>query len=89
MDKAEGDAYDKMRPIAENEGIMGYSVLYTWYIEISGLGLTEQSRRLMNPEAPKNEEDVADAVDNWVERVNDSKHMGANMPCCHCTKSQR
>ena len=35
MDKAEGDAYDKMRPIAENEGITGYSTLYRWYTEIS------------------------------------------------------
>ena len=68
MNKAEGDAYDKM-PIAENEGIVRYSVLYTWYTEISGLGLTEQARRLMDPEAPKNEEDLADAVDNWVEKV--------------------
>ena len=33
------------------------------------MGLTEQARRLMHPEAPKNEEDLADAVDNWVEKV--------------------
>ena len=69
MDKAEGDAYDKMRPIGENEGITGYSTLYKWYTEISGLGLTEQTRRLMHPEAPKKQEDLADAVDTWVERV--------------------
>ena len=30
MDEAEGDAYDNMRPIAEKEGIIGYSVLYKW-----------------------------------------------------------
>jgi hypothetical protein len=43
--------------------------LYRWFTEISGLGLTEQARKLMHPEAPKREEALAEAVDNWVERV--------------------
>ena len=59
-DKVEGYAYNKMRSVGVREGILGYSVLYRWYTEISGLGLTEQAQKLMRPESPKKEEDMAE-----------------------------
>jgi hypothetical protein len=69
MDKVEGEAYDKLRGIREDDWVMGYLTLYKWFAEVSGVGLTEQARRLMHPELPKKEEDLAEAVDNRVEKV--------------------
>ena len=43
--------------------------LYRWFTEISGLGLTSQAMKLMHPDPPKKEEDIAECLDNWVERV--------------------
>ena len=69
MDKSEGDAYDKIKGISTRDGIVGYSRVYRWFTEISGLGLAEQARRLMHPEAPKREDELAEFVDGWCERV--------------------
>ena len=64
LDKAEGDAYDKSHPVPERDGVAGYSKVYQWFTEVSGLGLTEQAKRLIHPEPPKREEDLAEFVEN-------------------------
>ena len=69
MDKAEGEAYDKVRSVSENNGILADLSLYKWFTEISGLGLTEQARRLRHLEPPKKEEELSECIDHWVERV--------------------
>ena len=68
-DKAEDEAYDKLKAIKERDGIAGYCKLYQWFTEVSGLGLTEQARRLIHPDPPRKEEELAECVENWVERV--------------------
>ena len=69
MDKSEGEAFDKMKGVQERDGLEGYGRIYQWFTEISGLGLAEQARRLMHPDPPKKEEDLAEYVDLWCERV--------------------
>ena len=69
VDKCEGEAYEKLRAIPELMGIKAYCCVYRWFTEISGLGLSEQARRLMHPDPPKKEEDLAEFVDQWTERV--------------------
>ncbi len=41
MDKAENEAYDKIKIVHEREGIATYGVLYRWFADVSGLGLAE------------------------------------------------
>jgi hypothetical protein len=70
LDKAEGEtAYKKVQSVKRNEGIKGYAILYRWFTEISGMGLAEQARRLMQPETPKKEEDIAQAIEEWEMRL--------------------
>ncbi len=47
----------------------GYAILYRWFAEISGMGLAEQARRLMQPETPKKEVDMAQAIEEWEFRL--------------------
>jgi len=70
MMKVEGEAYDKIRGVTNRKGMVAYGQLYRWFTEISGLGLAEQARRLIQPESPKKEEDIAEYVDLWEERIN-------------------
>ena len=46
-----------------------YGVLYRWFTDVSGLGLPEQARRLMQPEPPKKEEDLAESIDGWLDKL--------------------
>ncbi len=52
------------------EGIRGYAILYRWFTEISGMGLAKQARRLMQPETPKKEEEIAQPIEEWEMRLN-------------------
>jgi len=60
--------YHKIADIDRNKGLQMYAVLYRWFTEVSGLGLAEQAKRLMQPDTPKKEEDMAEAVDNWEDK---------------------
>ena len=63
IDKAEAEAYDKIKSLPQGEGMRAYGVLYRWFTDVSGLGLAEQAKRLMQPEPPKKEEDLAESID--------------------------
>jgi hypothetical protein len=39
VDKAEKEAYDKIKMILQGEGIKAYEVVYHWFRDVSGLGL--------------------------------------------------
>ena len=69
MDKAEGDAYDKIKGISGRDGIECYARVYRWFTEVSGLGLAEQARKLMHPTPPKREDELAGCVDAWCEGI--------------------
>ena len=61
IDKAEAEAYDKIKSLPQGEGMKASGALYRWFTDVSGLGLAEQARRLMQP--PKKEEDLAESVE--------------------------
>ena len=70
LDKAEGDAaYKKVQSVKRNQGIKGFTILYKWFTEVSGMGLAEQARRLMQPETPKKEVEMAAAIEEWEMRL--------------------
>ncbi len=39
INKAEAEAYDKIKTIQHGHGIKAYGVLYRWFSDVSGLGL--------------------------------------------------
>lgn len=41
-----------------------------WFTQTSGLGLMEQASKLMHPKPASREDEVADAIEAWLERVN-------------------
>ena len=69
LEKSEGEAFDKLRPVPEREGVLGYGKLYQWFTEVSGLGLAEQTRKLIHPDPPKREEGLSEYIENWCERI--------------------
>ena len=66
-----------MRTISAGKGIEAYQKLYKWYSGTTGIGLMERTKLAMNPIAPKREEDMAGALDMWLERVKELKRYGA------------
>ena len=53
-----------------------YAEVYKWFTETSGLGLMEEASRLMHPKQASREEDVAAAIEAWLERVNRLERCG-------------
>ena len=47
-----------------------YAEVYKCFTETSGVGLTEQAALLMNPKAASKEEDIAEVIETWEEKVN-------------------
>ena len=69
VDKTEAEAYDKIKMIPSGEGLRAYGVVYRWFTDVSGLGLSEQARRLMHPDPPKKEEELSESVDAWQDKM--------------------
>ena len=67
MDKCDGEAYDKIKGLQNLKGAEIYMVIYRWLTEISGLGLSMQAAKLMNPDPIKKESELEHAVDKWSE----------------------
>jgi hypothetical protein len=69
IDKTEAEAYDKIKMIAQGDGLRAYGVVYRWFTDVSGLGLAEQARRLMHPDPPKREDELAEHVEMWQDKM--------------------
>ncbi len=65
MDKAENEAYDKIKMVHKGDRMTAYGVLCRWLTDVSGLGLAEQARMLMHPSPPMKEEELAEYVERW------------------------
>ena len=76
IDKTEAEAYDKIKMIPSGEGLRAYGVVYRWFTDVSGLGLSEQARRLMHPDPPKKEEELSEHVDAWQDKMRRSEALG-------------
>ena len=69
IDKAEAEAYDKIKMVPKGQGVVAYGVLYRWFTDVSGLGLAEQARMLMHPAPPKREQELAEHVEMWQDKM--------------------
>ena len=69
IDKAEGEAYDKIKMLEAEEGGKAYAVMYKWFTDVSGLDVLEQARRHMHPEAVRKEEARAEGFDQRLDNV--------------------
>ena len=47
-----------------------YAEVYKWFTETSGQGLMEQTALMMNPKPAAKEEEIAEAIEMWEEKVN-------------------
>ena len=45
-----------------------YMDVYRWFTETSGLGLTEQARELMDPSPAEKEGEIAERVEDWIQK---------------------
>ena len=79
VDKAKvgSDILHRIHNAMPRGGIMMYAEVYKWFTETSGLGLTQQAELLMNPKAASREEDIAEVIETWEERVNRLARHGA------------
>ncbi len=46
-----------------------YGVVYRWFTDASGLGSSEQARRLMHPDPSKKEDELAEVVEMWLDKM--------------------
>ena len=55
-----------------------------WFTDVSGLGLAEQARMLTHPAPPKREEELAELVDMWQDKMRRLEAHGDEfkMPQC-------
>ena len=58
-------------------GVRMYAEVYKWFTETSGLWFMEEASRLMHPKQASREEDVAEAIEAWLERVNRLERCGS------------
>ena len=56
-----------MRAAAKGEGISAYMNLYKWFTGTAGMAVSERIKKLMSPAPPKQESEIADAIDKWTE----------------------
>ena len=47
-----------------------YSEVHWWFTETSGLGLMEQAATQMHPKPAGRQEEVAEAIEAWLEKAN-------------------
>ena len=67
MDKTEGEAALRVRGCSPGQGVRAYMVVYKWFMGASGQAVTDRMKKLMPPATPKNESDIADAIERWME----------------------
>ncbi len=80
VDKAGGEAYDKIEMIYPGESLKTYGVVYRWISDVSGLGLAEHARRLMHPIPLEKEKDLAEHVEMWQDGNVEQTEMSKNWP---------
>lgn len=60
---------DKIKRVPHREGIKAYCIMYKWFTDVSGLGLAEQARKLMHPDPPRREDELAEYVEQWQDKM--------------------
>ena len=68
--KLKSEILNRIQNLKAQGGINMYAEVYRWFTEASGLGLMGQAAKLMDPKQAAKEEDVAEAIEQWEEKVN-------------------
>ena len=55
-----------------------YTEVYKLFTETSGLGLAKQARKLMHPDPVKREDDLADRIEDWIQKVDRLARHGSD-----------
>ncbi len=76
LDNTENDASDKIKMVHKGDKVIAYGVLHHWFTDGSGLGLTEQTGMLMHPSPPKKEEEFAEYVEMWQDKMRSLEAYG-------------
>ncbi|MDA8609375.1 zinc finger domain-containing protein, partial [bacterium] len=75
--KIGSDVLSRIHNLQALGGVRMYAEVYKWFTETSGLGLMEEASRLMHPKQASREEEVAEAIEAWLERVNRLERCGS------------
>ena len=89
VDKAEAEAYDKIKMVPKGQGVVARGVVYRWFADVSGMGLAEQARRLTHPDPPKREDELAEYVETWQGKTRRLEAHGEEFKLPPCTSSMR
>ena len=68
--KLKSEVLSRIQHLNAQEGIHMYAEVYRWFTEESGLRLMGQAAKLMDPKTAAKEVDVAEAIEQWEEKVN-------------------
>ena len=68
VEKAAGNVHTKVNNGLVKGGVYIYVDIYKHFTETSGLGVTSQAVKLMQPDKVKNEEELAVRLEDWVQK---------------------
>ena len=68
--KLKSEIFNRIQNLKAQGGIKMYAEAYRWFTETSGLGLMGPAAKLMDPKPAAKEADVAEAIEQWEEKVN-------------------
>ena len=75
VDKTEGEAMVRLRGCPHGDGVSAYMAIYKWFTGASEQATAERIRKMMSPSTPKGEQDIADAMDRWIESARTLENM--------------
>ena len=84
--KLKSEILNRIQNLKAQGGIKMYAEVYRWFTETSGLGLMGQAAKLMDPNAAAKEADVAEAIEQWEEKVNRLARHGEEYQLYECFK---
>ena len=68
--KAKSDILQRITNLKGHGGVRMYAEVYKWFTETSGQGLMEQMQAMMDPKPAVKEEETAEAIEAWEEKMN-------------------
>ena len=78
MENAVGTVHTRVMNGDDKVGIHIDTEVYKWSTETSGVGLAEQARKLMHPDPVKREDEPADRIEDWVQKVDRLSRHGSD-----------
>ena len=78
IDKANARSYilQRITNLQKHGGVRMYAEVYKRFTETSGQGLMEQMQAMMDPKPAGKEEETAEAIEAWEERMNRLSRYG-------------